>query len=59
MVEEHTVTRILHAGIHLDGFSMKIRDKDLGEIFCDYVGRRLLTGDASSNSMYVTIFLSS
>lgn len=38
--KEHIVTQILHAGIYLDGFCMKIKAKDLGEISYDYVGRR-------------------
>jgi hypothetical protein len=40
MEEEHTVTQILHGGMQLDGFCMKIRGKDFGDISCDYVGRK-------------------
>jgi hypothetical protein len=35
MKEEHIVTQILHGGIHVDGFCIKIMAKDLGEISCD------------------------
>jgi hypothetical protein len=45
MEEEHIVTPILHGAIHLDGFCMKIRAEDLGEISCGYVGRRHYSQD--------------